>query len=146
MIETGLYVKKIHVAMQRGRNRALKQYGLTAPQMDTLIYLAFHEAPENTLSGIADFFGVKHTSVIHILKLLEKKQLICREEAAPGTRMKPIFLTEKGKEIIETDKKELERVERLLFEGITQEEERQLNDMLRRIYENVIREFVTEEE
>lgn len=146
MIETGLYLKKIHVALERGRNKSLKKYELTAPQMDTLIYLANHKPPENTLSGIADFFGVKHTSVIHVLKLLEKKQLIYREEPVRGKKMKPIFLTEKGKAIIEDDKKDMEWVQRVIFHGITEEEQRQLDDYLHRIYENIVRDILTEEE
>lgn len=146
MTETGIYLKKIHVALDRGRSRALKKYGLTASQMDALIYLAFHEPPENTLSGISSFFGVKHTSVIHVLKLLEKKELIYREEPDSGKRSKPIFLTEKGRAIIEDNKKRMKWVEQVVFRGVTQEQQRQLNDCLHRIYDNIVREILTEEE
>lgn len=146
MNETGLYMKKINVALERGRNRALKKYALTAPQMDTLIYLASHETRDNTLSGLADFFGVKHTSVIHVLKLLGQKELIYREEPAEGEKRKPIFLTEKGRAIVKDEKKGMEWVEGVMFDGITQEERQMLDDCLRRIYGNIVRGILTKEE
>lgn len=138
MVQTGIYLKKIQVALERGRNRLLKQYDLTAPQMDTLVYLLLHEDSENTLSAIAAYFGVKHTSTIHVLKLLEKKGFIFREETG---RSKRIFLTEKGYRVLEEDKKALEYVYGVMLDGMTPTERLQLDLYLERIYENLKRGF-----
>ena len=138
MVQTGIYLKKIQVALERGRNRLLKQYDLTAPQMDTLVYLLVHEDSENTLSAIAAYFGVKHTSTIHVLKLLEKKGFIFREETG---RSKRIFLTEKGYRVLEEDKKALEYVYGVMLDGMTRTERLQLDLYLERIYENLKRGF-----
>lgn len=143
MNETGMYLKKISVILERNRNRLLKKYDLTAPQIDTLIYLSMQESAggveESTLSSIADFFGVKHTSTLHVLKLLEKKGFIHREERAPGYRKKPIFLTEKARIVLEEDKKKLEYVERVMYAGLTKEDCVMLDGYLHRIYGNLVR-------
>lgn len=135
MFQTGIYLKKIQLALERGRNRILKKYDLTAPQMDTLVYLAMHEDSENTLSAIAEYFGVKHTSTIHVLKLLEKKGFIYREET--GSRTKQIFLTEKGQSVLEEDKKAVDYVDGVMLGGLTPEEQKELDCYLKRIYENL---------
>ena len=133
--QIGMYLKKIHLSLERGRNRILKKYDLTAPQIDTLVYLLMHEDSENTLTAIAAYFGVKHTSTIHVLKLLEKKGFIYREEM--GSRTKQIFLTEKARSVLAEDKRALEHVYGMMLDGLTPEEQSQLECYLQRLYENL---------
>ena len=96
------YFKKIHNQLETGFTKAYKEYGLTSTQLDILRYLSENPAGENTLTDIASHFGVKHTSVIHVLKLLEKKGLI-RKNPVQGTRAKPILLTDKGGSLTGSD-------------------------------------------
>ena len=80
MNQIGLYLKKIHILLERRRNYEYRDCNLTSTQIDILEYLYFHKGDQNTLSGIAAFFGVKHTSVIHVLKILEKKDGLSKKE------------------------------------------------------------------
>ena len=68
MNQIGLYLKKIHILLERRRNYEYRDYNLTSTQIDILEYLYFNSDGKNTLSDIAAFFGEHQTSVIHVLK------------------------------------------------------------------------------
>ena len=95
MNHTGLLLKKISNKLECNRNRALKELGLTATQLDLLYYLYTHQEQENTLSDITAFFGIQHTSAIHVLKILEEKGYIYKEPTKRNPRFKNICLTDK---------------------------------------------------
>lgn len=95
MCELRYYFKKIHNQLEAGFNRKYKKYGLTSTQLDVLLYLSKNSHEENTLTDLAAHFNVKHTSVIHVQRILEKKGLICKS-AVSGTRSRPIRLTDRG--------------------------------------------------
>lgn len=118
----------------------MKKYDLTAPQIDMLVYLSLQESEgkteESTLSAISDYFGVKHTSSLHVLKLLEKKGYICRKKEEKS-RKNPFFVTEKARGAVREDKKNLEYVKNIMFAGMTQEECSALEKYLNRIYDNL---------
>ena len=98
MDEPKLYFKKIHNQLEAGFNKEYKKYGLTSTQLDVLMYLSRETGREVTLSDIAARFDVRHTSVIHVLKLLEQKGFICKSEIS-GTRARPILLTDSGRQL-----------------------------------------------
>ena len=134
------YFKKIHNQLEAGFNKACKEYGLTSTQLDILFYLSQNAAAENTLTDIASHFGVKHTSVIHVLKLLEQKGLICRSPVR-GTRAKPILLTDKGGQLCRQLISKMERqgplLDEIMFAGLSENDRQLLEKMLRQIYKNL---------
>jgi len=136
MSEPKCYFKKIHNQLEAGFNRIYKNYGLTSTQFDILLYLSRETDMENTLSDIATHFGVKHTSVIHVLKLLEKKGFIYRN-TVQGARAKPILLTENGKRLIAEVSQKNPLLDEVMFAGISEAEQQLLGKMLSQIYENL---------
>ncbi|MDE7318820.1 MAG: MarR family transcriptional regulator [Lachnospiraceae bacterium] len=140
MNEPGCYFKKIHNQLEAGFNRKYKKYGLTSTQLDVLIYLSRHSGSKRTLTDIAAHFGVRHTSVLHVLKLLEKKGMICKS-AASGTRSRPILLTDSGKQLADQILSEIEQasplLEEIMFSGLSRTDRLLLEKMLRQIYENL---------
>ena len=134
----GIYLKKIHTQMERRRNCHYREYNLTSTQLDLMEYLYFHDGQQSTLSDISSFFGVQHTSVIHVLKVLEKKGFIRKEECRQGSRCKPILLTQKGKDIIQLHRCCPSDIESVLFANIPQEHLLILEQSLRQIYENLM--------
>ncbi len=133
----GLHLKKIINLLARGRNQDLKLYGLTGTQMEVLEYLHDRPAGDCTVTGIAAFFDVKHTSVLHVVTLLEKKQLIRREEKKQGSRLRRIVLTQAGEGLMrETDRCKSEADE-IMLQGMTEEEKQILTQLLERIYRNL---------
>ncbi len=134
------YFKKIHNQLETGFTKAYKEYGLTGTQLDILRYLSENPAGENTLTDIASHFGVKHTSVIHVLKLLEKKGLI-RKNPVQGTRAKPILLTDKGESLCRQIISKMERqdplLDQIMFAGLSESDRQHLEKMLGQIYRNL---------
>lgn len=134
--EVGRHFKKINILLERGRNYDLKRIGLTGTQMEILEYLHDRNGEECALTGIAAFFDVKHTSVLHVVKLLEKKGLIGREEKQGG-RLRRMYLTAAGEALMqETDRKK-SRVNRIMLAGMTEAECVTLQRLLEKIYRNL---------
>ena len=136
MDELKCYFKKIHNQLEAGFNKAYKEYELTSTQLDILLYLAQETEKERTLTDIATHFGVRHTSAIHVLKLLEKKGFICRH-AAEGVRAKPIQLTDSGRQLILQATQNEPLLDQVMFAGFSQSDRQLLEKMLRQIYENL---------
>ncbi|MBD5551537.1 MAG: MarR family transcriptional regulator [Lachnospiraceae bacterium] len=140
MDELKCYFKKIHNQLEAGFNKTYKKYGLTSTQLDVLIYLSQESCMENTLTDIAAHFGVKHTSVIHVLKLLEKKGLICKS-TVQGSRTKPILLTGDGMQLcnrlISKMQQESPLLDEIMFAGLSENDRQYLKKMLRQIYRNL---------
>lgn len=140
MDESKFYFKKIHNQLEAGFNKKYKQYGLTSTQLDVLIYLTQAADGAITLSDIAAHFGVKHTSVIHVLKLLDQKGFICKS-AAQGTRAKPILLTDSGRQLGEQLILEIEEtgpiLDEIMFAGLSEDDKQRLAKMLKQIYNNL---------
>lgn len=137
MNDTGLLLKKISNRMECSRNRALKELDLTATQLDFLCYLYSHREQENTLSDITAFFGIQHTSAIHVLKILEEKGYIYKEPTKRNPRFKNICLTDKGLPFMEKFDANIAVVQRQLFSGITEAERTELDRLLNIIYDNL---------
>lgn len=140
MDELNFYFKKIHNQLDASFNKKYKKYGLTSTQLDVLIYLSQDTDGENTLSDIAAYFNVKHTSVIHVLKLLEQKGFICKS-TVQGTRAKPILLTDSGKQIGEQLISEMKQkrplLDEIMYAGLSESDKQFLEKMLEQIYHNL---------
>lgn len=140
MDELNFYFKKIHNRLEAGFNKKYKKYGLTSTQLDVLIYLSQETNGENTLSDIAAHFGVKHTSVIHVLKLLEQKGFICKS-TVQGTRAKPILLTDSGRQLGEQLISEIGQqgslLDEIMYDGLSETDKKLLEKMLEQIYHNL---------
>ncbi|MBD5523926.1 MAG: MarR family transcriptional regulator [Lachnospiraceae bacterium] len=140
MNEPKLYFKKIHNQLEAGFNKEYKKYGLTSTQLDVLMYLSQETDRECTLSDIAAHFDVKHTSVIHVLKLLEQKGFICKSEIQ-GARAKPILLTDSGRQLGEQLSSEIRQksplLDEIMFAGLSEDDRQLLDKMLEQIYRNL---------
>lgn len=135
--EVGMYLKKIGNHLERGKNRRLKTLGLTGTQMEMMEYLYYQNQEKCGISDIAAYFDVKHTSVIHVIKLLEKKELVVREDRKQGCRSRQICLTAEGERIMKEMALGKLRIDRILMKGMTEEEKQILQRLLRQAYENL---------
>ncbi len=140
MKEINGYFKKIHNQLETGFNKEYKKYGLTSTQFDIMLYLTQEADREITLSDIAAHFGVRHTSVIHVLKLLEQKGFICKS-TVQGVRAKPILLTDSGKQLgnqlISEIREKNPLLDEIMFAGLSETDRQLLEKMLRQIYQNL---------
>lgn len=136
MHELKCYFKKIHNQLASNFNHALKKYGLTITQFDVLAFLAESPLEPHTLTDISAHFGVRHTSAIHVLKILEEKGLIVKSKSSDA-RSKTIFLTDSGQQIVTVIKQKDPLVSQVLFNGLSQEDLQHLEKMLQTIYANL---------
>ena len=67
--------------------------------MDFLLFLYQHREGQISQKDISDYFGICHTSVIDIMKNLERKGFIRREVNPDNARYRCVSLTEKGKQV-----------------------------------------------
>lgn len=138
--ELKVYFKIIHNQLEAGFNKKYRKYGLTSTQLDVLLYLSQEPDRENTLSDIAAHFDVKHTSVIHVLKILERKGLICKNPVQ-GTRSKSILLTDSGRQLGNQLISEMEKkgplLDAIMFAGLSEADKQLLEKMLLKIYTNL---------
>lgn len=136
MNDIGLLIKKISNKLECRRNRCLKELGLTGTQMDLLLYLYSHQERENTLSDIAAFFDIQHTSVIHVLKILEEKGYISKEPTKRNPRFKNICLTDKSLSIMKRINTDISSVHEHMLYGISAKEQDELFRLLQQVYVN----------
>jgi len=136
MNELKCYFKKIHNQLDASFNRALRKYRLTSAQFDILAYLSENTENRTTLTDISAHFGVRHTSVIHVLKILEKNNLITKSKSSDG-RSKTITLTSRGLQIIAEIKKQGPLVSGIVFAGLSENELQLLEKMLEKICKNL---------
>ncbi|MDO4175093.1 MAG: hypothetical protein Q4D42_10050, partial [Eubacteriales bacterium] len=93
-----------------------------------------HHPEKNQVSDIAEYFSVKHTSVLHVLRLLEKKGCIYREETENGRR--PVKLTQHGAELVKMNESSAAKMEKIMFAGLSEEERRTFIRLIQQINEN----------
>lgn len=135
--DVGIHIKRICNQLERGKTRDLKDYDLTGTQFEVLEYLHCEDGKKCMLANIAAFFDVKHTSVLHVVKILEKKELVVREEKAPGRRAGRIFLTEKGQRLMEEMDIKKSRAEKIMLLGMTETDRQTLRELLQKVYRNL---------
>lgn len=136
MNEVKCYFKKIHLQLEASFTRALRSYGLTCTQFDILAYLAQENNAPHTLTAISTHFGVKHTSVIHVLKILEKNGFIYKS-ASSDARAKTIVLTSRARQVLADLSKNGPLLDEIVFAGLSEDDLRHLERILRQIYSNL---------
>ena len=67
-------------------------------------------------------FSIRRSTATNMLQLMEKNGIIMRESVSYDTRLKKIVLTDKAVEIHKKATKNIEKIEKTLKKGITEEE------------------------
>ncbi len=137
--DIGFLLKQIGNRLEKNRNLRLREFDVTGAQMDFLLFLYQHREGQISQKDISDYFGICHTSVIDIMKNLERKGFIRREVNPDNARYRCVSLTEKGEAVITSLGTLIDEVEAALLAGFTAVEIDALSCYLQRIYENVER-------
>lgn len=139
MDSVGSIIKKIGNNLEAGKNRALKEFGLTSAQFEILCFLNKKRGEQISQKDISEYLGVKHTSTINILKILEEKDFIRKEVDLKNAKYRNVYLTEKGEQTICIAMKNKLSIDEIFFSGITKEEQQILIRLLNIGYENLIK-------
>lgn len=121
----GHAIRKMHHDMNRCFMKAGAEMGIDeATQMNGWImaYLYFHRDQQVYQKTIESAFGVNRSTVTSIVKLMEKKGYIRRENVPSDARLKRIVLTPLGEETHAKTKQALDALEVQMQQGLTKEE------------------------
>ena len=100
MENIGQLIKQISSVLIRDMNKRLKAYDITFSQLQVLLIL---KESNNKMcqKEIAEILKVTHTSLLDVLKILERKELIEKNISQENAKYNELSLTIKGREIIE---------------------------------------------
>ncbi|MGN1023151.1 MAG: MarR family winged helix-turn-helix transcriptional regulator [Lachnospiraceae bacterium] len=133
----GFKLKLLHDQFVAGRNTQLEEQGVTVTQLGILSYLdqnRDHSVPQKELS---EKLGVSHPAISGTVYRLEEKGLIFRTEDPANKRQNSVQVTEKGNALLETVRKTEDIKNELLCKGFSEEEKKELDRLLLRVYENM---------
>mgnify|MGYP002583664307 FL=1 len=125
-----------HFLVQKSLLTSIKDSELTPGQPKILDYLQNHNGCVQ--KEIAKGCHIEPASITVILKGMESKGYIERKMINGDRRSLYVFLTEKGKKYIEYLNEKFDKVENTALKNFSEDEKQQLNDLLMRVYENMI--------
>ena len=132
----GALLKIIVDKMKSEADADFKKYGLTFTQSRVLTYLNNHNYTA-TQKEIEDYLCVSHPTIVGIVSRMERKNYVQCYIDQKDKRNKIISLTQKA--IIKGEKMEQVTLkkEKTLLSGLTDEQIKQLKQMLLIIYKNI---------
>lgn len=137
-------IKKLHVAIistysahKKSSFREFQKLNLTTGQPKVLSIL--HQKEGYLQKDLAKRAHVEPATMTSILNNMEKKGLIYKEVTfvSGGKRANAIFLTEKGREISIKVDKIVDNMEKLSFQGFSDNEKQLIINLLDRIQSNL---------
>ena len=122
---TGLLFIKVYNKWENNLKRVLKLVGLTLPQFIVLTSLLFLSNREEyvTQVDIARFTGMDVMTVSQIVRLLEKKDYIGRDQHPKDSRAKLVSVTNSGAEKVNQALPLVEGVDEEFFEKLSNDRE-----------------------
>lgn len=115
-------------------NRAVAEEGLFAGQHKIIMFLKFQGSA--TIGEIAKETGTKPSTISVSVKRMEKSGFVKRRQSKADGRITEILLTAKGQAVPENIHHKMEAEEKMLTNGLTEDEINILSDLLDKIIEN----------
>lgn len=131
-------LKMINNNVEKITNKQLKEYGITFSQIRIIFVLYRSEKGVYSLKELEKIFDVSQQTMAGIVKRLEVKKLIESLGDSEDKRIKRVQLTDFGRELGKVLLVKMDEVEEKLLSGISQSERKELMNILKRVYENVI--------
>lgn len=142
----GYKFKRISELMKVKANEDMKNEDLTYSQMQILLYL-IHQKEDHAVNQqeLCDVIQVSHPTMIGLINRMEKKELVRRRVDPENKRYRYIELTAKSVELLGKIKDRRDRNDRKIVSGFSEEEKQELNRLLSRVYENMLRDSLSAE-
>lgn len=115
----------------------LDETGVYQAQHHLLMEIAHN--PNASQNDIAKSMDVSAATVAVSLKKLEKGRYIKREADEEDNRLNKITITEKGNRVVEQSRQIFNMTDRMVLEGITEEEKLYLSSLLKKLDANLVR-------
>lgn len=139
-VEFGKTLKDLNLLLFKVMNKRHKCLGLDITPIQSTIILAIYESKEKLCQKhLESFVSCNKSTLSSVLDTMEKKDFIKRKIDEKDTRKNVIVLTNKSKKILEILSKEREILEQKMMRDIEKKEQKQLQETLNKIKENLER-------
>ncbi len=138
-IHCGMLIKLINDKLYKNLNKELKEVDITYSQLKFLFFMndMYNANMPSYLKSFEQFFSVSQPTVVGIIKRLEKKGLIYLTNDEVDKRIKIAHLTDKGFEVCNICIANKYNTEKKILKNFTKQEEHQLQELLKKLYENI---------
>ncbi len=113
-----------------------ERYGMTYAEMTVLLFLANNPSLD-TASDIVKYRNLAKSHVSLSVRSLEERGLLLKEYRGSDRRRVHLRLTEKASNMVRDGREAQTRFVELLFDGVSPEERKIMNEILKRIDRNV---------
>ena len=132
---TGFLIKKISDRLLSELDYNLRKYDITARQLEVLDYIK--ENKNCSQKDLVEFFGIRHTTVIDLIKKLQEKKLINKKQNKENAKSSVITLTKKGQLLADELGNFRDDVENIIAKGLGKEDKKALIYSLNIVYQNI---------
>lgn len=139
-LETLLYGMQFRRLLDKELEPLEEQYGLQKIDMLILIFLE-HAGEHNTLKDIMQMNMFTRGHLSQSLSHLQKKGYVRMEQDQEDRRCTHNYLTEDSLELVEKLKKIYERIQKIILNGMTQEEQKILMLLVQKVNRNISQEL-----
>ena len=101
------------------------------------IYSQIQQGKDVFQKDIEKEFSLRRSTASEILALMEKNEIIRREQIKDDARMKKIVLAAKAKQYLRQIKKDSDGITDLAFKGVTEQEKEVLKNILQKVIKNL---------
>lgn len=133
--ELSMKFRRVDRVFKRNIEHKVKDTGVYRSQHSLLMHL--NREPNCSQVKLAEQLEVSPAAIAVSTKKLEKGGYIRRETDENDNRAHQVFITEKGREVIEQSMIIFQETEAKMFAGFSEEEMAEMDNFLERIYENL---------
>jgi len=132
-------IRRIGMSMKAFQDSHLVPYGITNQQGRIVGFLRERERAGSSICqlDVEAELGVTGSSVTSLLQGLERNGFIVRRARASDARAKELFITEKGRALVDEFDKVFNEAEKRLIHGFSSEEREIFAALLRRALMNI---------
>lgn len=133
----GPRVTMLSKLLRQAFNEAAAEQGLFSGQHHIIFYLVENEGM--TVSGLAKKLDVSPATVSVSVKRMEKSGFIVKKPDKTDARITRLYPTDKARVAPENIKKHMDSLEKILSQGMTEEESKKFSSLLETAIQNMIK-------
>ena len=125
--------KEIYVLMEKKRNQMFRESGITSAQMGVLITLDLSREPFLTMKELEKRMCLAQSTVVGLVARLEQKGFVECGIDEKDRRIKWVMRSEAGIQLCQHTREELQRLDREMLKGLSEEEREEFIRLLDRL-------------
>ncbi len=138
-MKIGGLISMIHRAIRHRINSCVKEYELTKPQMDMMIFIRNCEdaGAEVIQRDVEERFRISNPTVSNMISRLETKGLVERCASRKDRRIRVLHVTDKGVEMLDKVFETCQAAEDKMLAGLSEAELESGQNFLRKLLKNL---------